>query len=123
MLFFGNYIIGGVIYKVLEDGGEAEEHDGRFEKVLMGNEGSFSLMVVFNANVEITMHSLAMVESSSKLQNFMKSLKIQHIPIGCVTSLKDFKLVPYILPFAWSYTSRSYTIKFLFFHLLIICFF
>jgi len=53
---FGDHIPEGVVHESLKSGGrvgEAEEHDSRFEEAFMGNEGSFPLVSVFDADVVV----------------------------------------------------------------------
>ena len=53
---FCNYVSEGVIHELLEccwGVGESEEHHSRFKKVFVCDEGSFSLVAVFDANIVV----------------------------------------------------------------------
>ena len=54
---FGNHIAEGVIHEALEGGGgvgKSEEHHGGFEEPLMGDEGGFPLVSVFDSYIVIS---------------------------------------------------------------------
>ena len=53
---FGNHVAEGVVHEPLEGGrgiGKSEEHYGRFEESLVGNEGRLPLVTVFDAYVVV----------------------------------------------------------------------
>ena len=54
---FRDHITKGVIHKALESGrgiGETEEHHSGFKESLMGDEGSFSLMSIFDSDIIVS---------------------------------------------------------------------
>ena len=53
----GNHVVERVIHETLEGGGgvgKSEEHYGWFEEPLMGDEGSFPLVAIFDSYVVIS---------------------------------------------------------------------
>jgi len=53
---FSDHISEGVVHESLEGGGrvgEAKEHDGGLKEAFMGDEGSFPLVSVFDADVVV----------------------------------------------------------------------
>ena len=54
--FFGDHVSEGVIHESLEccrGIGESKEHDCWFKEPFMGDEGSFSLVTIFDADIVI----------------------------------------------------------------------